>query len=84
VLILLYKNVLKNFNFEKGTKTSKNEQKSKKKNSEKNFNFFLYMRFYWGGKKIINKKGLFYDIFFEFEVKSYSPFFLVASSLSIL
>ena len=33
------------------------------------------MRFYWGGKNFINKIGLFYATFFEFEVKSYSPFF---------
>ena len=37
-----------------------------------------------GRKNVINKKGLFYAKFFEFEVKTYSPFFWVASSLSIL
>jgi hypothetical protein len=42
------------------------------------------MHFYAGGTNFINKKGLFYAKFFEFEVKSYSPFFWVASSLSIL
>jgi hypothetical protein len=42
------------------------------------------MRFYAGGRNFINKKGLFYAKFFEFEVKSYSPFFWVASSRSIL
>jgi hypothetical protein len=83
VLILLFKNVLKISNFEKGTKTSKNEQKPKK-TVKKTFKFFVCMRFYWGGKNFIIKKGLFYANFFEFEVKSYSPFFLVASSLSIL
>jgi hypothetical protein len=59
VLISLFKNVLKISNFENGTKRSKNEQKPKKKTVKKNFNFFLCMRFYWRGKKIINKKGLF-------------------------
>ena len=33
------------------------------------------MRFYWGGKKFTNKNCLFDTKFFEFEVKSYSPFF---------
>jgi hypothetical protein len=34
------------------------------------------MRFYAGGRNFNNKKSLFYAKFFEFEVKSYSPFFL--------
>ena len=42
------------------------------------------MHFYAGGSNFISKKGLFYAKFFEFEVKSYSPFLGVASSLSIL
>ena len=44
--------------------------KTLKKNSEKKLKFFLYTHFYWGGKNFINKKGLFYAKFFEFEVKS--------------
>ena len=42
------------------------------------------MRFYWREKNFTNKSCLFYAKFVEFEVKSYSPFFWVASSLSIL
>jgi hypothetical protein len=64
VLILLFKNVFKISNSE--GKTCKNL----KTNAKKNFNFFLCMPFYWGGKNLINKKGLFYAKFFEFEVKS--------------
>jgi hypothetical protein len=33
------------------------------------------MRFYAGGKKFTNKKGLFYAKFFEFEEFSIEPFF---------
>ena len=46
--------------------------------------FFLFTHFYAGRKNFINKNCLFYAKFFAFEVKSYSPFFWVASSLSIL
>jgi hypothetical protein len=42
------------------------------------------MRFYAGGRNVINKKGLFYAKFFEFEEFTIEPFFIVASSLSIL
>ena len=48
----------------------KRRRKKRVKSREKNFNFFLFMHFYWGGKFFINKKGLFYARFFEFEVKS--------------
>ena len=44
--------------------------KNLKKSAKKNFNFFLFRRFYVGGKDFSNKKGLFYAKFFEFEVKS--------------
>ena len=33
------------------------------------------MRFYLGGRNVINKKGLFYAKFFEFEEFSIVPFF---------
>jgi hypothetical protein len=70
VLILLFENVLKisNFdsNFEKIAKTSKNL----KVTAKKNLIFFLFQRFYAGGKNFTNKKGLFYAKLFEFEVKS--------------
>jgi hypothetical protein len=48
----------------------KRRRKKRVKSREKNFNFFLFMHFYLGGKNFINKKGLFYAKFFEFEVKS--------------
>ena len=59
-------------------KVLKQEKKSKnlKKTAKKNFNFFLLRRFYAGGKNFINKKGLFYAKFFEFEVKTQPSFFL--------
>jgi hypothetical protein len=44
--------------------------KNLKKPAKKKFNFFLFRRFYAGGKNFTNKKGLFYANFFEFEVKS--------------
>ena len=47
--------------------------KNLKNNSQKNFNFFW--PFYTGSKNIINKKGLFYARFFEFEEFSIVPFF---------
>jgi hypothetical protein len=71
LLILLFKNVLKISNFEKSAKTSKNLKKQGKKTS----NIFLLRRFYAGGKKFTNKKGLFYTKFFEFEEFSIEPFF---------
>ena len=36
------------------------------------------MRFYAGGKKFTNKKGLFYAKFFEFEEFSIKPFFCIS------
>ena len=39
---------------------------------------------FFGKKKFINKKGLFYANFFEFEEFYIVPFFVVASNLSIL
>jgi hypothetical protein len=71
LLILLFKNVLKISNFEESAKTSKNLKKTVKKTSK----FFVCMRFYTGRKKFINKKGLFYAKFFEFEEFSIGPFF---------
>ena len=46
--------------------------------------FFLLLRFYTGRKSFTNKNCLFYAKFFEFEQFSIVPFFLVASSLSML
>jgi hypothetical protein len=80
MLILLFKNVLEISNFEKSPKTSKNLKKTVKKN----FNFFLFRRFYWGGKNFTNKKGLFYAKFLNLKSKARHLFFWVASSLSIL
>ena len=57
----------------KDTKMSKNEQKSLKTAKKATI-------FYTGRKNIYNRNCLFYVKFFEFEVKSYSPFF----GLSIL
>ena len=34
------------------------------------------MRFYTGRKNVVNKNCLFYPKFFEFEVKTFAPFFL--------
>jgi hypothetical protein len=48
--------------------------KNLKKNSEKKLHFFLFSRFYTGRKNFINKKGLFYAKFFEFEVKTHPSF----------
>ena len=42
---------------------------------KKTSNFFLFSRFYTGRKNFINKKGLFYAKFFEFEEFSIEPFF---------
>ena len=50
--------------------------KTLKKQQKKTSNFFLLMRFYAGGKKFTNKKGLFYAKFFEFEEFSIVSFFL--------
>ena len=55
----------------KRAKTSKNLKKTAKI-------FFLYVRFYWGGKNFINKKDLFYAKFFEFEEFSIAPFFCIS------
>jgi hypothetical protein len=44
----------------------KRRRKKRVKSRQKNFNFF-FMRFYLGGRNVINKKGLFYAKFFEFE-----------------
>ena len=45
---------------------------------------FLCMHFYLEWYNFYNKNCLFNEKIFEFEVKSYSPFFSVASSLSTL
>ena len=45
----------------------KRRRKKKVKSREKNFKFILFMHFYLGGRNFINKKGLFYAKFFEFE-----------------
>ena len=58
---------------------SKNLKKTAKKTS-----IFLCMRFYTGRKNFYNKNCLFDAKFFEFEEFSIVPFFVVASSLSIL
>jgi hypothetical protein len=64
LLILLFKNVLKITNFEKSAKTSKNLKKTLKKQREKTSIFFLFMRFYAGGKNFTNKKGFSIKPFF--------------------
>ncbi len=44
------------------------EEGKKRYNQEKKTSiFFLFMHFYLGGRNFINKKGLFYAKFFEFE-----------------
>ena len=45
----------------------KRRRKNRVKSRRKNFIFFLFMRFYLGGRNVINKKGLFYAKFFELE-----------------
>jgi hypothetical protein len=45
----------------------KRRRKKEYKKEKKNFNFFLFMHFYLGGRNFINKRGLFYAKFFEFE-----------------
>ena len=52
----------------KRAKTSKNLKKTAKI-------FFLYVRFYLGGKNFINKKDLFYAKFFELEESTIEKFF---------
>ena len=54
-----------------------------KKTEKKTSNFFC-RHCYTGRKNFINEKGLFYAKIFEFEEFSIIPFFVVASSLSIL
>jgi hypothetical protein len=71
LLILLSINVLKISNFEKSAKTRKNLKKAKKKLQF----FFCLSSFTWEEKNSINKKGLFYAKFFEFEEFSIVPFF---------
>ena len=58
-------------------------KRRQKKGSRKKFRFFVYA-FLHGKKKIYNKNCLLDTKFFEFKVKSYSPFFLVANNLSTL
>ena len=48
----------------------KRMQKKGKNQEKKNFNFFLFARFYTGRKNVTNENCLFYAKFFEFEVKS--------------
>ena len=45
----------------------KRRRKKRVKSRQKNFKKFLFMRFYLGGRNVINKKGLFDAKFFEFE-----------------
>ena len=71
MLILLSKNV--------SSKISKTLKKQWKKTS-----IFFLKHFYVDWYNFYNKNCLFDANFFEFEVKSYSPFFLVASSLRTL
>ena len=54
----------------------KRRQEKRVKSREKNLDFFfhIHMRFYAGGRNFINKKGLFYANFFEFEVKTHPSF----------
>ena len=72
MLIFLFKNVLKISNFEKSAKTSKNLKKPQKTAKKP---FLCVCAFTWEEKISLIKKGLFYANFFEFEVKSYAPFF---------
>jgi hypothetical protein len=58
--------------------------KRRQKKGSRKKNDFLCMRFYRVRKKIYNKNCLLDTKFFEFKVKSYSPFFLVANNLSTL
>ena len=58
--------------------------KKQRKNSEKNFKFFLFMRFYATGRNFTNKKFLFMLIFLNLKSKAIHLFWGVASSLSIL
>ena len=53
----------------------KRRQKKQGKSREKTSIFFLLTHFYTGRKNFINKKGLFYAKFFEFEEFSIVPFF---------
>ena len=53
-----------------GLKVKRRLKKTVKSREKKTSNFFLFTRFYTGRKNVINKKGLFYAKFFEFEVKS--------------
>ena len=71
MLILLFKNVLKISNFEKRAKTSKNTEKTAKKN----INFFLCMRFYLEGHNFYYKNCLLDAKFFEFEESTMEKFF---------
>ena len=67
----------------RGLKVERRRKKSEK-SREKNFNLFLFMRFYLERRNVTNKKGVFYANFFEFEEFSIVSFFVVAFSLSIL
>ena len=60
-----------------GLKVERRRKKSEK-SREKNFNFFLFMRFYLERRNVTNKKGLFYAKFFEFE-EFFNPSFFVGS-----
>ena len=48
-----------------GLKVKKRQKKSEK-SRKKNFNFFLFMRFYLERRNVTNKKGLFHAKFFDF------------------
>ena len=54
------------------------------KKQRKKLQLFFVWTLLHGEKNFINKKGLFYAKFFEFEEFSMVPFFVVASSLSII
>jgi hypothetical protein len=58
--------------------------KNLKKSAKKNFNFFLFRRFYAGGKNFTNKKACFILNFLNLKSKAIHLFLGVASSLSIL
>ena len=58
-----------------GLKVERRRKKSEK-SREKNFKFFLFMRFYLERRNVTNKKGLFYAKFFEFEEFFYPSFFV--------
>ena len=61
----------------RGLKVERRRKKSEK-SREKNFNLFLFMRFYLERRNVTNKKGLFYAKFLEFE-EFFHPSFFVGS-----